>query len=62
MSLGNQIRELRMERSWSQTGLAEAAGLSQGTISRMERGQMLSVSALRRVAAILGRALVLRLE
>ncbi|NJN32025.1 MAG: helix-turn-helix transcriptional regulator [Synechococcales cyanobacterium RM1_1_8] len=33
-----QIRELRVERGWSQRKLAAVAGISQGMISMMERG------------------------
>ena len=36
--LGDQIAELRSLLGWSQTELADAAVVSQGTISRMESG------------------------
>lgn len=50
------IRELRTARGWNQTKLAEAAGISQGTLSRIERGE--SVSSLAGTMAALERALV----
>lgn len=36
MSLGKRLRELRMERGWSQAELARRAGVSQPTISTYE--------------------------
>jgi len=36
--LGKNIRRLRKERSWSQADLAEKAGLSIPTVSRLETG------------------------
>lgn len=37
--LGRRIRSIRVdERGWSQTALSEASGLSQGAISRIEKG------------------------
>jgi transcriptional regulator with XRE-family HTH domain len=34
----NRIYDLRIQRKWTQTDLAEAAGLSQNAISNYERG------------------------
>lgn len=49
------IRELRTTRGWTQTQIATAAGISQGTYSRIERGE--SVSSLAATMAALERAL-----
>jgi transcriptional regulator with XRE-family HTH domain len=35
---GQQVRELRAERGWSQAELAEAAGTSEEWVRRIERG------------------------
>lgn len=37
--IGGRVRELRLERRWSQEMLAEELGLSQGRLSQIERGQ-----------------------
>jgi len=39
LRLGQRIREIRKERGMSQTELAEKAGISLITISRIERGE-----------------------
>ena len=49
------IRELRTARGWTQARLAEAAGISQGTYSRIERGE--SMGSLSATMAALERAL-----
>lgn len=38
-ALGKRIRSLRENRSWSQTDLAKRAGLSQASVSEIERGE-----------------------
>lgn len=52
---GAAIRFLRIRRGWRQVDLAERAGVSQSTVSRMERGHLatLTLEAIRRVAAAL---------
>ena len=36
--LGRSVRELRQQRGWSQTQLAEAAGMTQSAVARFEGG------------------------
>ena len=36
--LGQRIAEARRQRGWTQTDLAEAAGISRVTVSKIERG------------------------
>jgi transcriptional regulator with XRE-family HTH domain len=57
---GSVIRAVRQRRAWRQEDLAARAGVSQATISRVERGHVgsLSVDTVRRIAA----ALDVRLE
>lgn len=38
--LGNQVRQLRKGRKWSQQKLSDVSGLAVRTISRIERGVM----------------------
>jgi transcriptional regulator with XRE-family HTH domain len=38
MSSSNQVKQLRLQRAWSQEQLAELAGLSVRTIQRIENG------------------------
>lgn len=53
--LGTEIRQVRVRRGWRQADLAGAAGVSQATISRIERGhfQTLALDRLRAVASSL---------
>jgi transcriptional regulator with XRE-family HTH domain len=54
ISLGHRIREIRAERGLTLTALADAAGLSTGLISQVERGLAdPSLETLRRVAKVL---------
>lgn len=52
---GSVIRAVRQRRGWRQEDLAAKAGVSQATISRVERGHVgsLSVDTIRRIAATL---------
>ena len=54
MSLGNEIREARLVREWSQQQLAEAAGVSRPTVARVEGSEDVSTATLERVATALG--------
>lgn len=38
-NLGPNVRELRKRKGWSQIKLAEALGVSEMTVSRVERGK-----------------------
>ena len=55
VQLGIVVRTARIRRGWRQSDLAGIVGLSDGTISRVERGHLSSVSlgALRRIAQAL---------
>ncbi|EXF41780.1 hypothetical protein N035_002290 [Klebsiella pneumoniae EGD-HP19-C] len=39
MNSNNQVKQLRLQRAWSQEQLAEMAGLSVRTIQRIENGE-----------------------
>ena len=52
--LGSQVRALRTARGLSQQALAEAAGLSVHSVSRLERGEQgASLEAVERIATAL---------
>lgn len=53
--LGRAVRELREEQSWSQTRLAEAAGMTQSAVARFEAGGTVpTLPVLERLAKALG--------
>lgn len=53
--IGERVKELRKERSWTQEKLAEASGLPQSHISRIERGDLSpSHLTLEKIASALG--------
>ena len=53
--LGRVVGHLREQRAWSQQQLAAAAGLTQPTLSRIERGQVLpDAFTLRQLAGAFG--------
>lgn len=52
--LGDQIRELREARCWSQAHLADAAGLNVRTVQRIEAGEPCSFETMMSLAAALG--------
>lgn len=55
IDLGNRIRERRQEVRLSQEALAEQAGISPNTVSRIEGGQTaMSVEIFQKLVAILG--------
>ena len=56
MTLGDKVKELREKKGMNQKQLAFAAGITQATISRVEKGkvQQLKSEALRRMAGALG--------
>lgn len=55
MRFGAAIRAARIRRGWRQIDLAKAAGVSTGTITRLERGHAgrMTIEMVRRVAAVL---------
>jgi transcriptional regulator with XRE-family HTH domain len=54
--VGRVIREVRIRKAWRQRDLADAAGVSQGLISRIELGRFesLSLGKIRKVGEVLG--------
>lgn len=49
-----RIRQLRLEKGWSQEQLATVAGLSTRTVQRIENGEQASLETLTAIAAALG--------
>ncbi|MFC9892817.1 helix-turn-helix domain-containing protein [Nocardia sp. NPDC127579] len=61
--LGRTIRQMREERSWSQTALAEAAGMTQSAVARFEAGGTVpSLQVLERLASALDADLVVEVR
>jgi transcriptional regulator with XRE-family HTH domain len=56
MSLAERVKEARKRMGWNQKQLADASGISQATISRLEAGRVreLKSEALKQLAAALG--------
>ncbi len=48
------IRIKRIERDWTQEDLAKAAGVTPGTIGRVERGEDCTLETMERIAAAFG--------
>jgi ribosome-binding protein aMBF1 (putative translation factor) len=60
--LGKAVRELREDRGWTQTRLAEAASMTQSAVARFETGGTVpTLPVLERLAHALGADLVVRL-
>ena len=55
-ALGRRLEEIRLSRNINQTQLAEEAGVSRRTITRMENGKGVSLDTLIRVMRALGLA------
>jgi transcriptional regulator with XRE-family HTH domain len=51
---GDQVRNRRWDRGWTQEGLAKIVGCSKRTIENVEKGKPISVTTLRAVAKALG--------
>jgi len=61
--LGQAVREMREQRGWTQTRLAEAAGLTQPAVARFEAGGTVpTIPVLERLAQALEAELVVRLS
>ncbi|ALV47215.1 antitoxin HicB [Arthrobacter alpinus] len=58
--VGKQLRAARMKRGWSQTDLAEQAGVSRPTIARVESGQDISTASLEKIVVALELVIDLR--
>lgn len=52
--LGDRLKKLRAERGWTQTELAERAGVSQQLITKIERGTVRESRKLPQLAAAFG--------
>ena len=57
---GEGVSEARRARGWSQSELAERAGVSRPTVARIEAGQQVRLATLEAVAQVLG--LTVKLE
>ncbi|MFE9582734.1 helix-turn-helix domain-containing protein [Nocardia sp. NPDC006044] len=61
--LGRTIRQMREERGWSQTNLADAAGMTQSAVARFEAGGTVpSLPVLERLAHALDADLVVQVR
>lgn len=49
-----RVRELRVQHAWTQTQLAERAGVSQATVATAESGKPVSVVSISKLAAAFG--------
>ncbi|MGW1057335.1 helix-turn-helix domain-containing protein [Micromonospora rubida] len=59
--LGQTVRQLREQNSWSQTQLARAAGMTQSAVARFEAGGTVpTLAVLERLARALGMKLDVR--
>ena len=52
MNSNNQVKQLRLQRAWSQEQLAELTGLSVRTIQRIENGDRPGLETLSALAAV----------
>ncbi len=59
--LGQQIKNLRKQKKWSQLRLAEMAGLDRTTLGLLERNNYsdIGIRKIQRVLALLGKKLVI---
>ncbi|WP_068055348.1 helix-turn-helix domain-containing protein [Nocardia xishanensis] len=61
--LGRAIRQMREDRGWSQTTLAQAAGMTQSAVARFEAGGTIpSLPVLERLAGALDADLVVEVK
>ncbi|WP_446740428.1 helix-turn-helix transcriptional regulator [Nesterenkonia sp. AY15] len=57
---GRVVQAARLDRGWSQEQLAESAGVSRPTVSRVELGEEPSMRTAKKLATALGLTLNLR--
>lgn len=61
--LGAAVRQMREERGWTQTRLAEAAGMTQSALARFEAGGTVpTLALLERIAQALQAQLVVKFD
>jgi transcriptional regulator with XRE-family HTH domain len=60
MNFGDTIRVARKRRGWSQTDLAERAGVSRPTIARIEANRDVTTATVAKITQALGLTLELR--
>jgi transcriptional regulator with XRE-family HTH domain len=61
--LGAAVRQMREERGWTQTTLAQAAGMTQPALARFEAGGTVpTLALLERIAKALQAELVVRFD
>ncbi|GAA3002892.1 helix-turn-helix transcriptional regulator [Streptomyces fulvorobeus] len=60
VNFGETIRVARKERGWSQTDLAEKAGVSRPTIARIEANRDVTTATVAKITQALGLTLELR--
>ncbi|MGW3986931.1 helix-turn-helix transcriptional regulator [Streptomyces sp. NPDC004830] len=60
MNFGDTIRVARKRRGWSQTDLAERAGVSRPTIARIEANRDVTTTTVAKITQALGLTLELR--
>jgi transcriptional regulator with XRE-family HTH domain len=64
IAFGRGMRALRIRRAWTQDDLGRRAGISRGTVARIEQGGAdgLTVRSLERLATTLGARVIVRLS
>ena len=56
VELGGRVRDERLRRNWTQRTLAERAGVSRWTVTRMEAGESVGLTNFLAVVVALGRS------
>ena len=58
-AMGKQLQAARLAKKWTQRQLAQATGISQGTVTRMEKHGWVSLHMMFRMAHSLGKQITL---